>query len=91
LIISVKKIISKTLLEAVAKAVIYSKSVSGFKLNHAEFVDGWFRHFTIKELERLQTLPDGYSEGVSDSQRKKAIGNGWTVDVVAHIFKRLNQ
>ena len=56
-----------------------------------QFVDGWFRHFTIKEMERLQTLPDDYTISVSDSQRKKAIGNGWTVDVVAHIFKRLNQ
>ncbi len=39
--------------------------------------------------ERLQTVPDNYTEGVSDSQRYKIIGNGWTVDVVAHIFKGL--
>ena len=36
--------------------------------------------------ERLQTLPDGYTDGVSDRQRFKAIGNGWTVDVIAHIL-----
>ena len=41
------------------------------------------------ECERLQTLKDGYTEGVSDTQRYKAIGNGWTVDVVAHIFRSL--
>jgi len=56
-----------------------------------QFIGGWFRHLTIKEIERLQTLPDGYTDGVSDSQRKKAIGNGWTVDVVAHIFRGLKQ
>jgi DNA (cytosine-5)-methyltransferase 3A len=36
--------------------------------------------------ERLQTLPDNYTAGVSDRQRCKCIGNGWTVDVIAHIF-----
>lgn len=39
--------------------------------------------------ERLQTLPDGYTEGVSNRQRFKGIGNGWTVDVIAHIFTNL--
>jgi len=43
----------------------------------------------VKELERLQTLPEDYTEGVSDAQRRKMIGNGWTVDVIAHIFKNL--
>ena len=42
------------------------------------------------EAERLQTLPDNYTQGVSDSQRLKAIGNGWTVDVIAHIFSFIN-
>lgn len=54
--------------------------------NQAVFIDGRVRYFTIKELERLQTLTDGYTEGVKDSARKKAIGNGWTVDVIAHIL-----
>jgi DNA-cytosine methyltransferase len=39
------------------------------------------------ECERLQTVPDNYTEGVSDTQRYKMLGNGWTVDVVASIFK----
>lgn len=39
--------------------------------------------------ERLQTVPDNYTEGVSNNQRYKILGNGWTVDVVAHIFKGL--
>lgn len=41
------------------------------------------------ECERLQTLPDGYTGGVSATQRYKAIGNGWTVDVIAYILKGL--
>ena len=47
-----------------------------------------WRYFTTEELEQLQTLPKGYTkaDGVSESSRKKAIGNGWTVDVIAHIF-----
>ena len=45
------------------------------------------RRLSITEWERLQTLPDGYTQAVSDSQRYKAIGNGWTVDVIAHILK----
>lgn len=47
------------------------------------------RRFTISELEKLQTLPVGYTEGVSDSARKKALGNGWTVDVIAHLLQGL--
>jgi len=42
------------------------------------------------ECERLQTLPDNYTEGISNTQRYKCIGNGWTVDVVAHIFYYMN-
>lgn len=47
------------------------------------------RRLTPVECERLQTLPDGYTAGVSDTQRYKALGNGWTVDVIANIFKGL--
>ena len=48
--------------------------------------EGRYRKLTVTELERLQTLPVGYTEGISPTQRRKAIGNGWTVDVIAHIF-----
>lgn len=48
-----------------------------------------WRKLTPLECERLQTLPDNYTEGVSATQRKKMIGNGWTVDVIAHILKGL--
>lgn len=45
-----------------------------------------FRKLTPIECERLQTLPENYTEGISDTQRFKCIGNGWTVDVIAHIL-----
>ena len=45
-----------------------------------------WRKLTPIECERLQTLPDNYTEGVSKTQRYKMIGNGWTVDVIAHIL-----
>lgn len=48
------------------------------------------RKFSPVECERLQTLPDDYTAGVSDTQRYRQIGNGWTVDVIAHIFKGLD-
>lgn len=44
------------------------------------------RKLTPVEAERLQTLPDNYTVGISNSQRYKCIGNGWTVDVIAHIM-----
>ena len=48
--------------------------------------DNTIRPLTPVELERLQTLPDNYTEGVSKTQRIKMLGNGWTVDVIAHIL-----
>jgi site-specific DNA-cytosine methylase len=47
------------------------------------------RKFTPVECERLQTLPDNYTQGVSNTQRYKMLGNAWTVDVVAHILSYL--
>jgi DNA (cytosine-5)-methyltransferase 3A len=47
------------------------------------------RKLTPIEYERLQTLPDNYTAGVSDGARYTACGNGWTVDVIAHIFTGL--
>lgn len=39
-----------------------------------------------EEVEKLQTLPTGYTSGIPEGKRFKCVGNGWTVDVVAHIF-----
>lgn len=49
------------------------------------------RRLTPLECERLQTMKDNYTAHVSDSQRYKMIGNGWTTEVIAHIFSYLNQ
>lgn len=46
-----------------------------------------WRKLTPIECERLQTVPDNYTEGVSNTQRYKMLGNGWTVDVIAHILR----
>jgi DNA (cytosine-5)-methyltransferase 3A len=46
-------------------------------------------HLTSVERERLQTFPDGYTLNISKTQRNKALGNSWTVDVIAHIFSYL--
>lgn len=48
-----------------------------------------YRKLYPEELERLQVLPTGYTKRVSDSQARKMIGNGWTVDVIVHIFNSL--
>ena len=48
-----------------------------------------FRKLTPVECERLQTMSDNYTEGVSNTQRYKMIGNGFTIDVIAHILKWL--
>ena len=49
------------------------------------------RKLTPIEAERLQTLPDNYTAGISNTQRYKCIGNGWTVDVIAHILGGLHE
>ena len=52
-----------------------------------------YRKLTVKEASRLQTVPDTYLqvEGVSDKEKYRQLGNGWTVDVIAHIFSSLPQ
>ena len=49
------------------------------------------RMLTPNEVEKLQGLPKDYTQGISKTQRYKSIGNGWTVDVIAHIFKNLKK
>lgn len=54
-------------------------------------INSKIRRLTPVECERLQTVKDNYTNYVSDSQRYKMLGNGWTVDVIAYIFSYLNQ
>ena len=55
--------------------------------------DGYYiiRKLTVRECMRLQTVPEWYEFPVSDSQAYKMLGNGWTVDVIAHILKGLKE
>lgn len=61
----------------------------GGNLQKKVYQDGRCRKLTPLEYERLQTVPDNYTEGVSDSQRYNMLGNGWTVEVIKHIFKNI--
>jgi DNA (cytosine-5)-methyltransferase 3A len=65
--------------------------VSGGHQQKKVLVDGRCRKLTPSEYERLQTLPDNYTAGVSDGARYTACGNGWTVDVIAHILTQLKE
>lgn len=62
-------------------------AVAGGHQEKKVLIDGRVRKLTPLEYERLQTVPDNYTAGVSNSQRYKMLGNGWTVDVVAHILQ----
>lgn len=64
---------------------------NGGNLQKKVYQNGRCRKLMPIEYERLQTLPDGYTETVADSRRYTAIGNGWTVDVIAHILEGLKE
>ena len=56
--------------------------------NHLTYDEGMtYRKLTPLECERLQTVPEGYTAHVSNTQRYRMLGNGWTVDVIKHIMK----
>ena len=63
-------------------------AASGGNLEPKTFIspDSW-RKLTPLECERLQTVPEGYTAHVSNTQRYRMLGNGWTVDVITHILK----
>ena len=64
--------------------------VSTDELGNKKLNDGYhYRKLTVTECERLQTVPEGYTNGVSNTQRYKMLGNGCTVNVLTHIFKSL--
>lgn len=54
---------------------------------HGVLTNNFIRKLTPTECERLQTVNENYTSIVSDNQRYRMLGNGWTVDVIAHIFK----
>lgn len=57
-----------------------------------KLADGFYtiRKLTVTECKRLQTVPDAYEFPVSNSQAYKMLGNGWTVDVIAHIMRHFD-
>jgi len=55
------------------------------------FDDIYFRKLTPVECERLQTAPENYTNHVSNSQRYKMLGNGWTIDVIVHILQKMQK
>lgn len=67
-----------------------SLTTSSWPANNLLLSEGSVRKLTPIECERLQNVPDSYTNYVSDSQRYKMLGNGWTVDIIAHIFKGLH-
>ena len=56
---------------------------------YMHFKDLTWRKLTPLECERLQTVPDNYTASVSNTQRYKMLGNGWTVEVICHILKNM--
>ena len=57
--------------------------------NQGIFVAGKIKRLSQRECERLQTLPDFYTQILSDSKARHAIGNGWTVDIIVEFFKNI--
>ena len=84
-------------LTTVEKDNVLSENEPGRYPNAYEDKKLVWRKLTPLECERLQTVPDGYSlvlddngkQLVSDSQRYKMLGNGWTIDVITHIMKNM--
>ena len=77
---------------------IFEKDIEGIKDQwkqnpYFESDDKNIRQMTLRECERLQTLPDFYTDvdGVSEQMKYEAIGNGWTVDVIAHILSYIKK
>jgi len=72
------------------KSITISTRVSAASCTHV-YKESIIRKLTPTECERLQTVKDNYTNHVSDSQRYKMLGNGWTVDVIRHILNYIKQ
>ena len=55
------------------------------------FAKGDIRQLNQNEMERLQTVPEGYTSILNRNEAASLLGDGWTVDVIAHIFKYINK
>lgn len=77
-------------LDPVKASCLTARSDASWNCNYVTR-NGRITKLTCEEYEKLQTVPVGYTAGVADAQRYKMLGNGWTVDVIAHIFKSLKE
>lgn len=80
---------TKAVYSSLGKAPTLTTMGGGHREPKVSMLENKWRKLTPTECERLQTVPDGYTDGVSNTQRYKMLGNGWTVDVIAHIFRGL--
>ena len=63
----------------------------GYSFGYIPIDNNMFRKLTPLECERLQTVPDNYTEDVNDTQRYKMLGNGWTIDIISYILQGINK
>lgn len=73
-----------------SKTVRVGGSGSGWGNKHEWDMPNKDRVYTTTELERLQTLPDGYTRGIPERQRRKSLGNGWTAEVIIELMQHMN-
>ena len=77
-----------------AKQKLPCLTARGYNQSHSGMIlisnGSKYRYLTNTEAELAMTLPVGYTRGISDRERARCIGNGWTVDVIAHILSSLN-
>jgi DNA (cytosine-5)-methyltransferase 3A len=73
------------------KSVTIRTATGGGHIPSITLKTGNYRTISPTECEKLQTVPSGYTEGVSNTSRYKMLGNGWTVDVIKHIFGNMNE
>jgi len=74
----------------------YERLTGGKRKNAAQGLDGYsghvfdgVRYMSQTELERCQTVPEGYTKSLTRNEAADVLGDGWTVDVIAHIFSQL--
>jgi len=75
-------------IDGIAPALAANKS--DLLIKKQQILTSRIRRLTPIECERLQTVPDNYTNHVSDTQRYKMLGNGWTIEVIAHILSYTN-
>ena len=79
---------ANTIHDVEKKAPCLTSGPHGYCYGYVKDTKG-FRMVTPTECERLQTVPEGYTATATKTNRYKMLGNGWTIDVIAHIFSSL--